>query len=288
VMADGSVRRAAADENPDLFWAIRGGGGNFGIAASLEYAVHPVGPIITGGLVAHPLSRAGDVLKFFRDSCATLPDEMMLAAGLLFAPDGSGAKLNGVLAAHCGPLADGEKAVKPIKAFGPPVMDMMGPIPYCTQNGLLDAAFPKGALNYWKSQFLTDLSDDSIKTLVECFEACQLPLSQIVIEHFHGAASRVGVSDTACAMRIAGFNVVLISQWTDPRDTERGTKWCRDTYSALQPFFGGTRYMNYMGEDEAGDPAAVAYGPNYARLRELKAKYDPDNFFHVNVNIRPR
>ena len=288
VMADGSVRRAAADENPDLFWAIRGGGGNFGIAASLEYELHPVGPMITGGLVAHPFARAVDTLKFFRDTCASLPDEMMLAAGLLFAPDGSGAKLNGILAAHCGALADGEKAVKPIKAFGPPAMDMMGPIPYCAQNGLLDAAFPKGALNYWKSQFLTDLTDDSIKMLVEGFDACQSPLSQIVIEHFHGAASRVGVSDTACAMRLTGFNVVLISQWSDPRETEKGIKWCRDTYSALSPFFGGTRYLGYLDADEPDDPAAIAYGPNYARLRELKRKYDPDNFFHVNVNIRPR
>jgi FAD/FMN-containing dehydrogenase len=288
VMADGTVRRAAADENPDLFWAIRGGGGNFGIAASLEYAVHPVGPIITGGLVAHPLQRAADTLRFFRDTCATLPDEMMMATGLLFAPDGSGAKLNGILAAHCGTLADGEKAVKPIKAFGPPVMDMMVPIPYCAQNGLLDGAFPKGALNYWKSSFLTDLSDASIKMIIECFEACQSPMSQIVIEHFHGAASRVPVADTACAMRVSGFNVVIISQWTEPRDTDQGIKWCKDTYGALQPYFGSARYLNYLGDDEAGDPAAVAYGPNYPRLRELKTKYDPDNFFHVNVNIRPR
>jgi hypothetical protein len=212
----------------------------------------------------------------------------MLAAGLLFAPDGSGAKLNGILAAHCGSLADGAKAVAPIKAFGPPVMDMMGPIPYCAQNGLLDAAFPKGALNYWKSQFLTDLTDASIDTLVECFEACQFPMSQIVIEHFHGAASRVPVSDTACAMRIAGFNVVLISQWTDPHDTEKGIGWCRDTYKALQPFFGGTRYLGYLDADEADDPAAMAYGSNYAALRDIKTKYDPENFFHVNVNIRPR
>ena len=146
VMADGSVRHVSATEHPDLFWAIRGGGGNFGIATSLEYAVHPVGPTVIGGLVLHPLARAGDVLKFFRDYCAKLPDEVMLAAGLLTAPDGSNAKLVGVLACHCGSLADGEKAVQPIKAFGPPIVDQMGPISYCTQNGLLDAALPKGAL----------------------------------------------------------------------------------------------------------------------------------------------
>jgi FAD/FMN-containing dehydrogenase len=287
VMADGTVRRTSAKEDPDLFWAIRGGGGNFGIATSLEFQLHKVGPIITGGLVVHPFQRAADMLRFFRDTCRTLPDEMMLVAGLLFAPDGSGQKLCGTLAAHCGPLADGEKAVAPIKAFGPPVMDAMGPIPYAAQNGLLDGAFPKGALNYWKAQFLTDLSDDAIKTLVAGFDACQMPLSQIVIEHFHGAASRVPLADTACTLRVEGFNVVLIGQWTEPKDTDAGTSWCRNTFRSLESFFGKTRYMNYLEDDAAGDPAAVVYGANYPRLQQLKKKYDPDNFFHTNVNIRP-
>ena len=288
VMADGSVVRAAADENADLFWAIRGGGGNFGIAASLEYALHPVGPTIAGGLVAHPVQNAHNVLKFFRETCATLPDEMMMAAGLVTAPDGSGAKLAAILAAHCGPLAQGEAAVKPIKAFGPPVMDAMGPISYCQQNGLLDPSLPKGALNYWKSHFLTDLSDDAIGALVEAFSKCPSPMSQIVIEHFHGAASRVPVQDTACALRITGFNVVIISQWMDPKENDRQSAWCRDTYKALGPYLGSARYVNYLDTDEAGDPSAIAYGANYGRLRELKAKYDPENVFHVNVNIRPK
>lgn len=287
VMADGSVRHVSADTDPDLFWAIRGGSGNFGIATSLDYAVHPVGPTITGGLVAHPLSRGRDVLKFFREQCAALPDEIMLAAGMLTAPDGSGAKLVGVLACHAGSLADGEKAVRPIKAFGPPVMDQMGPLSYCAQNGLLDPSLPKGALNYWKAHFLTDLSDDCIATLVACFEKCSSPMSQIVLEHFHGAASRVPVGDTACAMRIQGFNVVLISQWNDARETDRHVAWCRETYDALRPYLGTFRYVNYLADDEAGDPVAVAYGPNYARLRQLKTKYDPENFFHTNVNIKP-
>jgi FAD/FMN-containing dehydrogenase len=288
VMADGSVVRAAADENPDLFWAIRGGGGNFGIAASLEYALHPVGPMITGGLVAHPFQNARNVLRFFRETCATLPDEMMMAAGMLTAPDGSGHKLVGLLAAHCGSLAAGEAAVKPIKAFGPPVMDAMGPIPYCQQNGLLDASLPKGALNYWKSQFVTDLSDDCIGAMVEAFSACPSAMSQVVIEHFHGAASRVPVADTACAMRVTGFNVVIISQWTDRKENDRCISWARDMYAALAPYLASTRYVNYLDLDEGADPAAVAYGANYARVRELKSKYDPENVFHVNVNIRPR
>jgi FAD/FMN-containing dehydrogenase len=287
VLADGRVTRASAEENPDLFWGIRGGGSNLGIAVSLEYRLHPVGPIITGGLVAHPLARGVDTLKFFRDCCATLRDEAMLVAGLLTAPDGS-MKIAGILLAHCGSLADGEALAKPIKAFGPPAVDHMGPLPYTVQNSLLDAAFPKGALNYWKAQFLTDLSDDCIKTLVECAAACPSPMSQIVLEHFHGKASRVGVTDTACSMRLNGFNAVIVSQWQDPSETERGIKWCRDTFAALQPYFGATRYVNYLADDESGDSAAVAaYGPNYARLREIKSKYDPQNFFRTNINIKP-
>jgi FAD/FMN-containing dehydrogenase len=286
VMADGSLRRASADENPDLFWAIRGGGGNFGIATSFEYDLHPVGPMITGGLVAYPLQKARDVLKFFRDTCATLPDDMMLVAGMLTAPDGSG-RLVAMVAAHCGSLKDGEAAVAPIKAFGSPVMDAMGPIPYCVQNTLFDASLPSGALNYWKAHFLSELSDDAINTLVEAFEASSSPMTQVILEHFHGAASRVPVQDTACAMRIDGFNAVLISQWSDPAYTDTGIAWCRSAYEGLQPYLGSMRYINYLDHDEAGDPAAVVYGPNYDRLRRIKSKYDPENFFHTNVNIRP-
>jgi FAD/FMN-containing dehydrogenase len=288
VMADGSVRRASAADDSDLFWAIRGGGGNFGIVASLEYELHPVGPTVMGGLVAHPLPKGRDTLRFYRDTCAAAPDEVMLVAGLLTAPDGSGHKIVGMVACHCGSLAEGERAVAPIKAFGPPAMDAMGPLSYCAQNSLLDAAFPRGALNYWKSQFLTDLSDGAIEVLVDRLAACPSPMSQIVIEHFHGRASRVPVAETACTMRVTGFNVVIIAEWTDPRENDRHIAWCRDTYAALQPYLAPTRYVNYLGDDEVGDPAAVVYGPNYARLRELKSRYDPDNVFHVNVNIRPR
>ncbi len=288
VMADGRIVRASASENADLFWGIRGGGGNFGIAASLEYDLHPVGPMIAGGVVAHLVQNARDVLRFFRDTCRSLPDEVMLAAGLQTAPDGSGAKLVGIIGGHCGSLADGEAALRPVKQFGTPVMDALGPIPYSALNSMLDPAFPKGALNYWKSSFLTDLSDEAIAVIIDRFNACPSPMSHIVIEHFHGAASRVPMDQTACAMRLTGFNVVIISQWLDPAENDRHIAWGRDTYAALEPYWGSTRYVNYLDNDEAGDPAAAAYGPNYARLRALKTKYDPDNFFRGNVNIRPR
>ena len=285
VMADGRVLRASADENTDLFWAIRGGGGNFGVAASLEYDLHAVGPMITGGAVVHPLMRAVDALRFYRDTCVNLPDEMMLVAGLQTAPDAN-AKVVGIVAAHCGSLKDGEAAVRPLKAFGSPLVDALGPVRYAALNNMLDPAFPKGAFNYWKAQFLTDLSDDAIRTLVMAFEACPSPMSQIIIEHFHGATSRVPVASTACALRTTGFNVVVISQWSTAIETERGIAWARNTFTALTPFLSPRRYLNYL-EDDAADPAAVAYGPNLPRLRQIKMKYDPGNFFRQNVNILP-
>ena len=285
VMADGRVVRASVDENPDLFWAIRGGGGNFGIAVSLEYLLHPVGPMITGGVVAHPVQRAADVLRFYRDACSSLPDEATLFAALQTAPDGF-TKVAGLVGSHCGPIAQGEAAFRRVKTFGPPVMDAMGPIPYTTLNGMLDPAFPKGALNYWKAQFLTELSDDAIRTLIEAFEECPSPMSAIVIEHFHGAASRVPVAATACTLRVNGFDVVIASQWTDPNMTERGIKWARDTYASLTPYLAPTRYLNYL-EDDVFNAAAVVYGENLPRLRSIKTKYDPDNFFRQNVNILP-
>ena len=287
VMADGTVARASTDENPDLFWAIRGGGGNFGVAASLEYRLHEVGPMVTGGVVAHPLTRAFDVLRFFRDTCASLPDEAMLIAGLQTAPDGSNAKLVGIIGGHSGPLDQGEAAFRRVKAYGPPVLDMMGPMPYAALNGMLDPAFPKAAHNYWKAQFLSDLTDDAIRTLIAGFAVCPSPMSHIIIEHFHGAATRVAATATACALRVTGFNVVIASQWIDAAETERGIRWARETFASLTPFLAPARYVNYL-EDDAADAAAVAYGPNLPRLRAMKAKYDPQNFFRHNVNIVPQ
>ena len=287
VTANGRVVRASADEHPDLFWAIRGGGGNFGIATSLEYSLHQVGPMITGGVVVHPLPRALDALRFFRDTCASLPDEAMLMAALQTAPDASNARLVALAGMHCGPLQHGATVLRSLKAYGPPVLDMMGPMPYTALNGMLDPAFPKGALSYWKAQFLTELSDDAIRTLIAGFEACPSPVSHIIVEHFHGAASRIPVTATACTMRVTGFNVVIASQWVRPEESERGFKWARETFASLTPYLAPTRYVNYL-EADASDAAAVAYGPNLARLREIKAKYDPENFFRHNVNILPR
>jgi hypothetical protein len=220
VLADGSVLRVSADENPDLFWAIRGGGGNFGIAASLEYQLHEVGPMITGGVVVHPLPRALDALRFFRDQCDSLPDEAMLVAALQTAPDGSNAKIAAIVGATAARSSKVRRRFDRSRRSAT-VMDMIGPMPYATLNGMLDGAFPKGALNYWKAQFLTDLSDAAIRALIAGFEQCPSPMSHVIIEHFHGAAARVPLAATACTTRVTGFNVVIVSQWTDMRESER-------------------------------------------------------------------
>ncbi|HEY2618837.1 MAG TPA: FAD-binding oxidoreductase [Acetobacteraceae bacterium] len=287
VLADGRTVTASKDDNADLFWGVCGGGGNFGVAASLEFRLHPVGPMITGGVIAYPFSDAWDVLRRFRDITASLPDELMVFGGLIHAADGSGTKLAAMVVCHCGPLADGEQAVQPIKASGAPALEAIGPMPYCLMNSMLDDAYPRGALNYWKSNFLASLNDDAIRTMIDCFAQCPTPMGQLLLEHFHGAVTRIGVTDTAFPLRGVGYNLLVLSEWMDAKDNDACIAWARNSYAAMQPFMGSGRYVNYLGDDEGGDEVAAAYGPNYRRLQQLKAKYDPDNFFRLNQNIRP-
>ena len=286
VLADGSTVTASAEENPDLFWGVRGGGGNFGVATSFDFRLHPVGPMITGGVVAYPFSEAWDTLRFFRDATASLPDDMMVFGGLIHAPDGSGTKLAAMVVCHCGSLADGERAVQPIKSFGTPVLDGIGQVPYAVMNSMLDAAFPRGALNYWKSSFLASLPDEALRTMIDCFAECPTPMGQLLLEHFHGAVTRIGVTDTAFPHRSEGYNLLALSEWLDPKDNDACTAWARRSYDAMRPFMSSARYVNYLGDDEKGEEIVAAYGPNYPRLQQLKAKYDPDNFFRLNQNIR--
>jgi FAD/FMN-containing dehydrogenase len=287
VTADGRVLRASHEEHSDLFWAVRGAGANFGVVASLEYQLHPVGPQVFGGLVAYPFTAAREVLRFCRDAAATLPDELVMFPALVHAPDGSGSKLVAVALGHCGALTEGEAATRAIRRRGAPVIDEIGPIPYCRLNAMLDEAYPRGALNYWKSNFLAQLSDAAIDTMIGCFAACPSPLSELALEHIHGAATRVGVEETAFPHRAEGYDFLVLSQWTDPADTDRCIAWARETHAAMEPFMAPGRYVNYLGHDEPASQVAAAYGPSYRRLQEVKAKYDPTNFFHMNQNIRP-
>ena len=284
VLADGHIVTASGDDNADLFWAVRGGGGNFGIATSLEYNVHPVGTVI-GGMAAFPFAKARDVLHFYRDVTAAAPDELSSWAALVHGPDGS--MLAVVVLCYCGPLASGEAAVKQVKSFGPPLLDTIAPMPYAQINQLFDGAFPKGALNYWKSSFLSSLSDDVIDAVIDWYGRVPSPMSGILFEHWHGAATRIAVDSAAFPHRAVGYNLLLASEWTNAEDSQRNIAWARDGFAAMQRFVAPRRYGNYLDDEEAGDPAAEAYGPNYTRLRQLKAKFDPTNFFHINQNIRP-
>jgi hypothetical protein len=258
------------------------------VATSFEYRLHPVGPTITGGFVGHRFGRAREALRFYRDVSDSAPDELTAFAGLLHAPGGNNPKIAAILACHCGELEQGKAVVRPIKAFGPPVVDTLGPISYCQLNSMSDALHPRGAFNYWKSSFLAALSDDAIDMLVERFALCPSPMSQVLVEHYHGAAVRVGATDTAFPHRTAGYNLLVLGQWAEPADAGPCMAWVRETFAAMQPFLASGRYVNYLGDQEDADPVASAYGGNYDRLRLIKTTWDPDNIFHMNQNIRPR
>jgi hypothetical protein len=240
-----------------------------------------------GGIVAYPFEASRDFLGFFRRFTAELPDEVYTFGGLVHAPDGSGAPIAVMAVGHAGDEAAAEADLKPLLDFGSPLLAQVGPMPYPAINTMLDEGFPAGSLNYWKSSFLRELKDEMIDTLIESFRACPSPMSGIVIEHFHGAATRVGVTETAVPHREPGYNLLLTSLWTYPAETDRNVAWSRETYAALEPYFAARRYVNYLSEDDADAAGRVIYGPNFDRLSKVKAVYDPDNVFHSNQNIRP-
>jgi FAD/FMN-containing dehydrogenase len=210
-----------------------------------------------------------------------------MAATLVHAPDGSGTKLVALVACHCGALPDGEKALGPVKAFGKPVMDTIGAMPYAEINAMLDGGYPAGALNYWKSSFLASLSDEVLRVMIDSFAACPTAMGQLLVEHFHGAVTRIGPADTAFPHRAPGYNMLVLGQWMDREQSDACIDWTRRSHTALAPFMANGRYVNYFGDDEPSDAVAAAYGPNYRRLQQVKAAYDPENFFRMNQNILP-
>jgi FAD/FMN-containing dehydrogenase len=284
VLASGELVRASEHENPDLFWALRGGGGNFGIVTSFTYRLHDVGPMIVGGLVVHPFARAAEALRFYNDFMRTAPDELVAAAVLMTAPDGN--KACGIAVAHVGDVAEGERNVAPIKQFGPPVLDVVGPMPYVSQQGLLEQAMPPNLMNYWKAEFIRELSEDVIRRAVNAFERVPSPISSILFFPIRGAAARVAPDATAFPHR-AGYHLGIYSLWKDPAENAANIAWARETWSSIQPFIAGGVYVNELGDDEGADRVKLAYGANYARLARIKAKYDPENLFCLNANIAP-
>jgi FAD/FMN-containing dehydrogenase len=286
VTAGGEVLGVDEASAPDLLWALRGGGGNFGVVTAFTFRLHPVATV-TGGLIAHPLDAAPDVLRFYREAVAGVSDDLTVFAGLVHAPDGSGHKLAAMVVCHLGEPEDAQRELAPFMGFGSPLVTQVGPMPYPVMNTLLDGGYPKGALNYWLSSFTNGLSDALIDTAVERFASIPSPMSAMLIEHFHGAVTRVDPTATAVPHREPGWNLAILSEWTDPAHTHANVAWTRETHAALKPELSDRRWLSYLGDDQGDDAIRAAYGPNYDRLRQIKRRYDPDNVFHLNHNIAP-
>jgi FAD/FMN-containing dehydrogenase len=283
VTADGRLLRASADEHEDLFWALRGGGGNFGVVTSYKYRLHPLGEVLAG-VVVHPVDRAPEVLSFYRNFTADAPDELTMETGF-FTEDGN--RLICIVLCYSGDLAEGERVIDPIRKFGPPIADMIYPMPYTAFQSTFDEALPPGRHNYWKSCWLREPSDDVLDTIVKHTSAMAPPFSLAFLQHFHGAYSRVGVHETAYPHRDPSYNLLIFASWTDPAESDVHVRWARDFFQAVQPHTAGKAFPNFLGQDEDARRVRDVYGENFDRLVKLKSKYDPDNFFRMNQNIKP-
>jgi FAD/FMN-containing dehydrogenase len=284
VLASGEWIRASAQENSELFWAVRGGGGNFGVVTAFEYRLHAIGPTIAGGMVVHPYAAAGDVLRFYRSLLERAPDPLTAAAAILTGPDGH--KACAIACAYAGPLDEGLRALAPIKAFGSPVVDALGPIPYVDMQGLLEQAMPPGVNNYWKAEFIDAPGDAFIDTWVDAYSRVASPMSSLLLFPIHGVAARQPVDATAFPNR-GGIHVGIYALWQPGEADEPNVRWVRETWQRIQPFASGGLYVNEIGGDDGQERVRQAYGSNFARLAAIKAQYDPENLFRLNANIQP-
>jgi Berberine and berberine like len=239
---------------------------------------------VLGGLIVHPRDQAGAVLRHYRDFMASAPDELTAYAGLICTPDGTPAVA--VIVCYCGDPAEGARILKPLREFGAPLADAIQEMPFPVMQTILDDAFPAGTYNYWKSTFLSTMTDEAVDILVAHANKAASPMSAVVVEMYGGAAGRVGSDETAFAQRQAEFDVGIMAQWTDPGNADRHVGWARDLYDALQPYASGGYLLNFL-DQEKPDLIRAAFGDNYARLVEVKNRYDPRNFFSLNQNITP-
>ena len=293
VTTAGAFVKASADENPDLFWGIRGGGGNFGIVTSFEFQLHPVGPEIMAGLIVHPFSDAGDVLRYYRDFAARAPDELSVwvvmrkAPPLPFLPeDVHGTEVVILAALYAGDMAEGEKALAPLRAFGNPIADVISPHPFTGFQAAFDPLLTPGVRNYWKSHDFLELSDDLLDTLIRYVGTLPDPQCEVFIAQMGGATNRIAPDATAYRHRDAEFIMNVHGRWENASDDDRCIGWCRELFEAATPYATGGVYVNFMTEEEE-QRVAEAYGDSYQRLVDLKKKYDPKNMLRLNQNSRP-
>ncbi|RTR06108.1 FAD-binding oxidoreductase [Halomonas nitroreducens] len=293
ITADGQRHRVSAEDEPELFWALRGGGGNFGVVTSFEFRLHPVGPEVHAGLVVYPFDQARQVLQAWRDFTHQAPDELSVwailrdAPPLPFLPEAvHGQRVVVFALMHCGDPAHAERDVAPVLAFGEPVGQMLGTQPYAGFQAAFDPLLAPGARNYWKSHDFQDLSDAALEEAITAAEMLPGTECEIFLAQLGGAMSRVDPTATAYAGRNAHYVMNVHARWQDAAEDDRCRDWARDVFRALAPFATGGGYVNFLTEDE-GDRIASAYGVNYERLQAVKRRYDPDNLFRVNLNIPP-
>lgn len=292
VTASGELVAASEKENGDLFWALRGGGGNFGIVTSFEFRLHEVGTVLAGP-VFWPLEKATEAMRFYRDFMAGAPDELNAIFAFVVVPPGEpfpehlhNKNVCGVVVCHPGPMDKAEEAVKPLRGFGPPLLDGLGPMPFPILQSAFDPVSPPGLLQYWKGDFVEELSDEVIAAHARFGPYVHNIFSGAIIFPVDGAAHRVAGNETAWSYRDARFSHVIFAADSDPAVMQGRTEWVREYWSALHPHSAGGAYVNFL-MDEGEDRVAASYRDNYPRLAEIKRKYDPENLFRMNQNIKP-
>jgi hypothetical protein len=284
VTAEGNILTASSQENEDLFWAVRGGGGNFGIVTRFTYQLHHVGPTILGGMILYPMEQAKDVLRFYRDYARSTPDELMVFTVIMTTPDGL--PVIAMIAGWFGLLSEGEQYLKPLRNFGTPLADLISEVSYMQHQMMFDAAAPHGLHRYWKSGNLTEIKDDFIDILLEHASRLTSPYSFILFFHIKGVAARVDPQLTAFGLREDQWDFDIVGQWPEGSESQMHNQWVRNFWNEIEPFTKGV-YVNHLGGEDEAIRVKSAYGTNYNRLAALKKKYDPDNFFRLNNNIVP-
>lgn len=294
VTADGRQVVACEAENADLFWGLRGGGGNFGVVTAFHFRLHPVGPMVLGGMLMYPAAIAGDLVRFYRDFTLTAPDEVGTGLAFITAPPIDmvpepvrGQPVVGVVVCYAGPIEEGEAQLRPLREFGPPGIDLVQPMPYVAVQQLLDPPNVKGMQNYWTADFLADLPDEAVDVLVEHATHPVSPLTQIILVPMGGAVTRVDEDAMAFGQRKAPWNIHYLSMWPDPAATEENIAYTRGIAGAMKPWTTGRAYLNFIGDEGAGRVEAAFGVEKYARLQALKDQWDPSNLFRHNQNIPP-